>query len=152
VVVGIGVAAFIVVNLVTKNKTQDSSSNETRSDQTSNSDNNMQPANNAPANEQVMNSGECKRNFDQSKMSEQVDPAGKTVTMEVKDFGTIKLSFSDKDAPKSTENFLRLVNAGFYNCLTFHRVAKGFVIQGGDPSGDGTGGPGYTVPAEIKLP
>jgi len=49
-------------------------------------------------------------------------------------------------------NFVFLVNQGFYDGLTFHRVEPGFVIQGGDPLGTGGGGPGYTVPAEIKLP
>jgi cyclophilin family peptidyl-prolyl cis-trans isomerase len=62
------------------------------------------------------------------------------VQIEVKDFGKITLQFYDQDAPKAVENFLRLTNAGYYNCLTFHRVAKNFVIQGGDPNGNGTGG------------
>ncbi|MBI5530441.1 MAG: peptidylprolyl isomerase [Candidatus Doudnabacteria bacterium] len=60
--------------------------------------------------------------------------------MDVKGFGKITVEFYDKDAPKTVENFLRLTNAGYYDCLTFHRVAKGFVIQGGDPSGTGSGG------------
>lgn len=64
--------------------------------------------------------------------------------------GKIKIKLYTKEAPKTTENFIKLVNQGFYNGLTFHRVIPGFVIQGGDPKGDGTGGPGYTVPAEIN--
>ena len=71
--------------------------------------------------------------------------------------GKIVLEFYDKDAPKTTENFIKLAKDGFYNGTTFHRVIPGFMIQGGDPnskdddrSNDGTGGPGYTVPAEIK--
>ncbi len=64
------------------------------------------------------------------------------------DKGTIKfILFADK-APKSVSNFVYLTESGFYNGLTFHRVVPGFVIQGGDPSGDGTGGPGYTFPDE----
>ncbi len=69
----------------------------------------------------------------------------------VKNFGTMKLELDPENAPKTVANFVKLANQGFYNGLTFHRVAKDFVIQGGDPKGDGSGGPGYTVPAEIKL-
>jgi len=63
---------------------------------------------------------------------------------------TAKLFF-DK-APLSVTNFVQLANAKFYDGLTFHRVVPGFVIQGGDPEGTGSGGPGYTIPAEIGLP
>jgi len=66
------------------------------------------------------------------------------VELDVQGFGKIELSFYDKDAPKTVENFLRLVNAGFYDCLTFHRIAQGFVIQGGDPNGE------TDVPAGLK--
>jgi len=55
-----------------------------------------------------------------------------------------------QDTPLSDNNFVTLAEDGFYDGLTFHRVEPGFVIQGGDPAGDGTGGPGYTIPAEIK--
>ena len=54
------------------------------------------------------------------------------------------------DTPESANNFVTLAQNGFYDGLTFHRVEPGFVIQGGDPKGDGGGGPGYTIPAEIK--
>lgn len=73
------------------------------------------------------------------------------VTLETS-FGPIKIELDAKAAPKTTANFEKLVKEGFYNNLTFHRIVPGFVIQGGDPKGDGTGGPGYTVPAEISLP
>ena len=56
------------------------------------------------------------------------------------------------DAPQSVNNFVTLAQDGFYDGLTFHRVEPGFVIQGGDPKGSGGGGPGYTIPAEIKHP
>jgi peptidyl-prolyl cis-trans isomerase B (cyclophilin B) len=66
--------------------------------------------------------------------------------------GTIVVSLDANAAPQTVNNFVFLVNQGFYDGLTFHRVEPGFVIQGGDPLGTGGGGPGYTVPAEIKLP
>jgi len=66
------------------------------------------------------------------------------------DRGNIKLELYTKDAPKTVANFVDLINKGFYDSLTFHRVVAGFVIQGGDPKGDGTGGPGYTFEDEIN--
>ena len=62
----------------------------------------------------------------------------------------IRLEFFPQDAPKTVENFVTLAKKGFYNGLTFHRVVPGFVVQGGCPKGNGTGGPGYTVPAEFN--
>jgi peptidyl-prolyl cis-trans isomerase B (cyclophilin B) len=64
--------------------------------------------------------------------------------------GTIVFSFYKEDAPKTVENFVTLAKKGFYDGLTFHRVEPGFVIQGGDPNGNGTGGPGYTIKAEFN--
>jgi peptidyl-prolyl cis-trans isomerase B (cyclophilin B) len=65
------------------------------------------------------------------------------------DRGTVVIELYPKSAPKTVDNFETLVKKGFYNGLTFHRVVPDFVVQGGDPDGTGTGGPGYTVPAEI---
>jgi peptidyl-prolyl cis-trans isomerase B (cyclophilin B) len=64
--------------------------------------------------------------------------------------GTIVVELYPAVAPKTVANFETLVNKGFYNGLTWHRVVPDFVIQGGDPDGTGAGGPGYTVPAEIN--
>jgi peptidyl-prolyl cis-trans isomerase B (cyclophilin B) len=66
--------------------------------------------------------------------------------------GDIVCELNPRAAPLSVTNFIQLAKGGFYNGLTFHRVVPGFVVQGGDPRGTGTGGPGYTVPAEISLP
>lgn len=63
--------------------------------------------------------------------------------------GTFKFELYTDQAPQTAQNFIDLANQGFYNGLTFHRVVKGFVIQGGDPKGDGTGGPGYQIKLEI---
>jgi cyclophilin family peptidyl-prolyl cis-trans isomerase len=81
--------------------------------------------------------------------SSQVSP-DKKYHAEIKtDKGVIKVElFADK-APLGVTNFIQLAKGGFYDGLTFHRVVPNFVIQGGDPAGNGTGGPGYTVPAEI---
>ena len=71
--------------------------------------------------------------------------------VDVKDFGVIKLELDAKAAPKTVANFVKLSKEGFYNGLKFHRIVQGFMIQGGDPKGDGTGGPGYNIPPEIGL-
>ena len=63
--------------------------------------------------------------------------------------GTMKIELFEDKAPKTVENFVKLAKKGFYDNLTFHRVIKDFMIQGGDPDGDGTGGPGYTIEDEF---
>lgn len=62
--------------------------------------------------------------------------------------GKIELELYPEEAPKTVENFITLTKKGYYNGLVFHRVVPDFVIQTGDPKGDGTGGPGYTIPDE----
>jgi cyclophilin family peptidyl-prolyl cis-trans isomerase len=68
--------------------------------------------------------------------------------------GTIKIKVFPESAPINSANFVKLASEGFYNNTVFHRVIKGFMSQGGDPTGTGQGGPtpDYTLPAEIKLP
>ncbi len=66
------------------------------------------------------------------------------------DKGTIKAELYIKEAPITTRNFIDLANSGFYNGLTFHRVEPGFVVQGGDPKGDGTGGSEKSISLEIN--
>ena len=63
--------------------------------------------------------------------------------------GDLKIEVYEDKAPKTAGNFVGLVRKGFYNGLTFHRVIPGFMIQGGCPKGDGTGGPGYEIPDEF---
>ena len=69
--------------------------------------------------------------------------------IDIKDYGTIKVELNPKEAPITVENFVKLAKSGFYNGLTFHRVIKGFIIQGGCPKGNGTGGPGYSIKGEF---
>ena len=71
--------------------------------------------------------------------------------IDIKDFGTIKVELNPKEAPITVENFVKLAKSGFYNGLTFHRVIKGFMIQGGCPKGNGTGGPGYEIKGEFAA-
>ncbi|MFC1728321.1 peptidylprolyl isomerase [Nanoarchaeota archaeon] len=63
--------------------------------------------------------------------------------------GTMEVELFQERAPVTTENFITLTKQGYYDNLTFHRVIRNFMIQGGDPVGDGTGGPGYTIPDEF---
>jgi cyclophilin family peptidyl-prolyl cis-trans isomerase len=64
--------------------------------------------------------------------------------------GAIEFELFDEDAPKTVENFRKLAADGFYDGVVFHRIIKDFMIQGGDPQGTGTGGPGYTFEDEIN--
>ena len=66
------------------------------------------------------------------------------------DKGDMIAELYDQATPGTVNNFLKLINEGFYNGLNFHRVIPGFVIQGGCPNGTGTGGPGYTIQCETK--
>lgn len=67
----------------------------------------------------------------------------------VQDYGTIKVELDADQAPITVQNFIDLANSGFYDGLTFHRIIEGFMIQGGDPNGDGTGGSGHTIRGEF---
>lgn len=82
----------------------------------------------------------------------QKDTAGDyTAEIVVKDYGTITVALDKEAAPKTVENFVSLAKSGFYDGLTFHRVIEGFMIQGGDPNGDGTGGSDQTIPGEFSA-
>jgi len=80
-----------------------------------------------------------------------LDLAGKQYTAELDTTkGPIRLTFFPDVAPGHVKNFLALAQIGFYNGVAFHRVIKGFMIQGGDPQGTGSGGPGYQIRAEFN--
>jgi len=70
--------------------------------------------------------------------------------IELEKGGKIVFKFFPDGAPNTVANFIKLAEKGFYNGLTFHRVVPGFVVQGGDPAGNGSGGPGYTIKAEFN--
>ena len=82
--------------------------------------------------------------------AEDFDPMKNYVATIVTDKGDITIELYADVAPKTVENFIKLAADGFYDGLKFHRVIAGFVAQGGDPAGDGSGGPGYTIEAEIS--
>ena len=80
------------------------------------------------------------------------DPIGiHHAEIEIKDYGTVSVELDGDTAPITVQNFMDLANAGFYDGLTFHRIIDGFMIQGGDPNGDGTGGSGKNIPGEFEA-
>ena len=72
------------------------------------------------------------------------------IEIDVKDYGVIKVELQADEAPITVTNFVKLVKEGFYDGLTFHRIIEGFMIQGGDPNGDGTGGSDETIKGEFS--
>ena len=83
--------------------------------------------------------------------TETINAAGKHhIEIQVKDYGTIKAELDGDTAPITVANFLKLAESGFYDGLTFHRIIDGFMIQGGDPKGNGTGGADETIKGEFS--
>lgn len=83
--------------------------------------------------------------------SSQTDNSDDTkVQITVKEYGTIEVALDEEAAPLTVENFLKLTREGFYDGLTFHRIIDGFMIQGGDPKGNGTGGSDETIKGEFS--
>ncbi|HUG39205.1 MAG TPA: peptidylprolyl isomerase [Longimicrobiales bacterium] len=74
--------------------------------------------------------------------------ANRTATIET-NHGTVKIELFEERAPETTANFIELAGKGFYDGVVFHRIIEGFMIQGGDPTGTGRGGPGHTIPDEF---
>ena len=72
------------------------------------------------------------------------------VALQIKDYGTVVIELYPEIAPNTVNNFISLVKSGFYDGSSFHRSVPGFMIQGGDPNGDGTGGPGYAIRGEFS--
>ena len=87
----------------------------------------------------------------ETKEDTNVDKSHPIATITMKDGGVIQLELYPETAPESVKNFISLANSGFYDGLIFHRVIPGFMIQGGDPDGRGTGGPGYSIKGEFNA-
>lgn len=79
------------------------------------------------------------------------DTENPVVAMEIKNYGAIVMELYPDIAPNTVNNFISLVKSGFYDKNTFHRLEPGFVLQGGDPTGTGTGGPGYHIQGEFSA-
>lgn len=86
----------------------------------------------------------------EDKSSGDENTEGPQAEIKVKDYGTIKLTLDEDNAPITVENFVKLAKEGFYDGLTFHRIIDGFMIQGGDPLGNGTGGSEETIKGEFS--
>ena len=80
-----------------------------------------------------------------------VDKSHPLAAITMKDGGVITFELYPEIAPETVKNFISLANSGFYDGLLFHRVVPGFMIQGGDPNGNGTGGPGYAIQGEFAA-
>src|SRR4051812_14168611 len=86
-----------------------------------------------------------------TKQGDKSAPAGESKQMVIEtEYGPVDIEFYSKDAPQTVARIQELVKSGFYNGLTFHRVVPGFVVQGGDPQGNGTGGSGQKLKAEFN--
>ena len=80
------------------------------------------------------------------------EPIGKyTAVIDIRDYGTVTLELDGDSAPITVANFVKLAKDGFYDGLTFHRIMDGFMMQGGDPNGNGTGGSDETIPGEFSA-
>ncbi len=102
----------------------------------------------------ITTAGHCegeKMTFSEPKQSMSFEADKKYLVNITTSKGMVVCELYPEKAPLSVTNFITLVKGGFYNGLNFHRVVPNFVVQGGDPLGNGTGGPGFTVPAEIAL-
>lgn len=106
------------------------------------------------------NSGESRTETDGAETGQTADDsaadipdgvAGPVVTISVKDYGDIVVQLDEQAAPITVENFVTLIKDGFYDGLTFHRIIDGFMIQGGDPDGNGTGGSEKTIKGEFSA-
>lgn len=90
------------------------------------------------------------RNINQENIETPVTARNPEITITMGDESQIKLELYPENAPNTVNNFIALAQKGYYDQLIFHRVIKGFMIQGGDPTGTGTGGPGYLIKGEFR--
>lgn len=140
--VAIGIYAVINSNSQSKKQSKENSTNIEGTTNTENStkENNTENKSENIQNNQISNESEENNMYSTGKHHAEIV---------VKNYGTIALELDADVAPITVENFANLVNEGFYNGLTFHRIISGFMIQGGDPLGNGTGGSSKTIKGEF---
>lgn len=140
--VAIGIYAVINSNSQSKKQLEENSTNIEGTTNTENStkENNTENKDEYIQNNQISNESEENNMYSTGKHHAEIV---------VKNYGTIALELDSDVAPITVENFANLVNEGFYNGLTFHRIISGFMIQGGDPLGNGTGGSSKTIKGEF---
>lgn len=140
--VAIGIYAVINSNSQSKRQLEENSTNIEGTTNTENStkENNTENKDEYIQNNQISNESEENNMYSTGKHHAEIV---------VKNYGTIVLELDADVAPITVENFANLVNEGFYNGLTFHRIISGFMIQGGDPLGNGTGGSSKTIKGEF---
>ena len=140
--VAIGIYAVINSNSQSKKQLEENSTNIEGTTNTENStkENNTENKDEYIQNNQISNESEQNNMYSTGKHHAEIV---------VKNYGTIVLELDADVAPITVENFANLVNEGFYNGLTFHRIISGFMIQGGDPLGNGTGGSSKTIKGEF---
>ena len=140
--VAIGIYAVINSNSQSKKQSKENSTNIEGTTNTENStkENNTENKAENIQNNQISNESEENNMYSTGKHHAEIV---------VKNYGTIALELDADVAPITVENFANLVNEGFYNGLTFHRIISGFMIQGGDPLGNGTGGSSKTIKGEF---
>lgn len=138
----IGIYAVINSNSQSKKQLEENSTNIEGTTNTENSakENNTENKDEYIQNNQISNESEENNMYSTGKHHAEIV---------VKNYGTIALELDSDVAPITVENFANLVNEGFYNGLTFHRIISGFMIQGGDPLGNGTGGSSKTIKGEF---
>lgn len=138
----IGIYAVINSNSQSKKQLEENSTNIEGTTNTENStkENNTENKDKYIQNNQISNESEENNMYSTGKHHAEIV---------VKNYGTIALELDADVAPITVENFANLVNEGFYNGLTFHRIISGFMIQGGDPLGNGTGGSSKTIKGEF---
>lgn len=103
-----------------------------------------------PAESPEQSSGQEASRPEEDPAAEDAAEASYTAVIEVDGYGAITVELDASAAPVTVENFVSLAREGFYDGLTFHRIKEGFMIQGGDPNGDGTGGSGQTIRGEFR--
>ncbi len=140
---------------VSNNKTNNETNNEANNEiNNSNSEVNNNQTANADYNQNEVTSsknGEDMNNKVNEEKPEIEELPHPLLTIEVENYGNINLELLPEIAPNTVNNFITLANEGFYEGLRFHRIIEGFMIQGGCPNGDGTGGPGYSIKAEFTT-